>query len=529
MAAGKPDRPPSPALRDEAAPTSWLWSPWLSFGLVSLIRVAVFPFAWNIYGDAPSRVEILLEWMEHPFFLRSFHGARQYGPLNLYLLAALEWLFPDRFVVPRLLSLLLGCLSAWPLYRLAEKRFGRRAAALSTWAFALYGLHIQSSTTAASEAVFLFFLLWALVFLDRGWLAAAAAAVACSCAIRYDGWLYAPLSWLWLVGPVRAGRRRLGPAAGYVAATLIVPAFLMWGNWRDMGDPLYLVHYIDADHMRNAAHASAAIGRKLYAIYCLTFWPANLLIDLSPPVFVAIGVALWRKPALPADGRRPEAEASDRKSWGARQDLDLAVLATIPAALFSFRGAFLLQFHPLARFTIPTAVLLLPYAGPGFELLLAARRRGSQIALAATAVFLAVAFPAFIAWRTEGRADAWADTLRPVSPVSNLPPDLEAGAKALEAAIPSGGAVLVDQSPGYEDIALAFYVHLPFDRVWELRRPGMPEELEHRPPPAVIAEFPGGRLEEAGFTRAVDDGIDGFGRHYRLSQKIGRVSIFVCS
>jgi hypothetical protein len=486
---------------------SWLWSPWLAFGLVSLVRAGVFPFAWNIYGDAPSRVEILLEWMAHPFFLRSFHGARQYGPLNLYLLAALEWLWPDRFVVPRLLSLALGCLSAWPFYRLAERRFGRRAAAISTWAFALYGLHIQSSTTAASEAIFLFFLLWALVFLDREQLAAAAVAVACCCAVRYDGWLYAPLSWLFLVGPVRSGRVSLGRALAYAAGTLVVPVFLMWGNWRDMGDPLYLVHYIDADHMRNAAHAAAAIGRKLYAVYCLTFWPANLFVDLTPAVFAAVGIAVWRC----------------RRTWRA---LDLAVLATIPAALFSFRGAFLLQFHPLARFTIPTAVLLLPYAGPGFELLLEGRRRAARIAIIATSVVVTLAVPAIITWRTEGKADAWADTLRPVSPVSNLPPDLEAGAKALETAIGSGNA-LIDQSPGYEDIALAFYVHLPFDRVWELRRPGMAEDLEHRPAPDVIAEMPGGRLEEAGFTRAAGDGIDGFGRHYRLAQKIGRVSIYV--
>jgi hypothetical protein len=494
------------------ATSAWLWSPWLSLGLVSAVRFAVFPFAWNIYGDAPSRVETLLEWMAHPFFLRSFHGARQYGPLNLYLLAALEWLHPDRFVVPRLLSLALGCLSAWPFFRLAEARFGRRAAAVSTWAFAVYGLHVQSSTTAASEAVFLFFLLWALVALDRGWLAAAAGAMACCCAVRYDGWLYAPLSWLWLVGPVRNGRLRLGPAVAYAAGTLLVPAFLMWGNWRDMGDPLYLIHYIDADHMRNAAHASAAIGRGVYAAYCLAFWPANLLVDLSPLVFVAIALALWRLVRT--------------RAW---RDLDLAALAAIPAALFSFRGAFLLQFHPLARFTIPAAVLLLPYAGFGFELLLVGRPRIARLLLGTAAVLLALAFPGYLAWRTEGRADGWADTLRPVSPVSNLPPDLEGAASALEAAVRAGGerTVLVDQSPGYEDIALAFYVHLPFDRVWELRRPEMPEALAHRPPPSVIAELPGGRLEEAGFTHPVGDGIDGFGRHYRLDQRIGRVSIFV--
>jgi hypothetical protein len=240
------------------------------------------------------------------------------------------------------------------------------------------------------------------------------------------------------------------------------------------------------------------------------FWPANLLVDLSPPVFIAIGIAVW------GAGLK-------------RRSFDLALIAAVPAALFSFRGAFLLQFHPLARFTIPTAVLLLPYTGAGLERLLELRWRPIRIALAVATIALTLAFPAYLAWRTEGRADSWADTLRPVSPVSNLPPDLEAGARALETALGRGGdaTVLVDSSPGYEDIALAFYIHLPFDRVWELRRPEMPEELKHRPPPTVIAEMPNGRLEEAGYTHAVGDGIDGFGRHYRLVQRIGRVSIFV--
>ncbi len=132
-----------------------------------LLRLAVFPFAQNFYGDPMMRLKTLTAWMEHPFFLRSYIGARQFGPLHLYLLALGQWIHRDLDVGPRLISLIFGSLSAFPLYWLAAKRFGDRAALLSTLGLAIYPLHIQASTTAASEAIFLWFLLWALAMLDE--------------------------------------------------------------------------------------------------------------------------------------------------------------------------------------------------------------------------------------------------------------------------------------------------------------------------------------------------------------------------
>ena len=506
----------------QAAPSpfeSALTSPWAALALVTLVRALVFPFAWNLYGDAPARVQTVLRWLDRPFFLRSFEGARQFGPLNVYLLAALYRIVPDRFVVPRLLSLALGSLSAWPLYRLAERRFGRRAAAISSFAFALYGLHIQTSTTATSEGLFLFFLLWALAFLDRArgsarWLAPAALAMACACATRYDGWLYAPLSCLWLIGPLRARRVDWRAALGYATAVAAVPAFLMWGNWKDMGDPLFLVHFIDADHLRNAARASAAMGRWRYAAYCLVFWPANLLIELSPLIAAAAALAIF--------------ESVQRARWRG-----LWLLALVPAALFSVEGA-LGRFHPLARFTIPTAVLLLPYVGRGVELLLAARSPRARTGLAIGIVALALGFPAYFAWRTEGRGDPWADALRPLSPVSNLPPDLEAAAHALTQLargrqLARGGrtTILVDSDDAYDDLPLAFYVRQPENAVLELRERTTREALRHGgSSPDLVAVLRNGQLLASVLGSLSGTELLAFGRRYRPIETHGRVEIF---
>lgn len=512
--------PPSPATpHDQAAwPAAGdgslraiLESPWTALAGVTIVRALVFPFAWNLYGDAPARVETVLQWIRQPCFLRSFEGARQFGPLNVYLLAGLYWLVPDKYVVPRLLSLALGSLSAWPLYRLSEARFGRRAAAISGGALALYGLHIQSCTTATSEAIFLFFLLWALVSLDRAcnnprWLVVAAVAMGCACATRYDGWLYAPLTWLWLARPVRSGRLGWRRAFAYAAATLAIPAFLMWGNWRDLGDPFYLIHYINADHLQNAARASAAMGRLRYAAYCAAFWPTNLAIELSPVTAVAIALAV--------------AESS-RKGRGR----DLWLLAAVPALVFSVEGA-LLRFHPLARFTLPTALLLLPYAGRGAELLLTERSAGARRVIWLVAAFFAIAFPVYFSWRTEGRSDPWADALRPISPVSNLPPDLAAAAAALTRLAPDR-TVLVDSDAAYDDLPLAFYLRLPAARILQLRHQHDRESLRRGPAPDLLAILKGGELIASGLGTPTGGDLLAFGRRYRQLEQFGRVEIFV--
>jgi 4-amino-4-deoxy-L-arabinose transferase-like glycosyltransferase len=485
---------------------------YLMIGLLvtALIRVAVFPFAENFYGDPVMRLRALSEWLEHPFFLRSFLGARQFGPLHLYLLAAMKLLTGEERIGPRLLSLIFGTLSAWPIFALSARRFGAQAALWSTLAFAVYGLHIQASTTAVSEAVFLFFVLSGLSLLDhaadgeRLHLLLAGLSMACACAVRYDGWLYAPLSVGWLWTPSRRGVVSLKAVAGYLAIVLAVPAFLMWGNWVDVGDPLYLIHYIDRDHVMNAQRASAHMGRSLYAAYCLAFWPANLLLEMTPLVFVAcVGgiVAALR----------------------ARQARDLFFIAAIPAAYLSLKGALLLQFHPLARFTLPTAVLLMPYVGHGLRLgtdqLSFAMRR---VVLAATAA-TAVAIPTFLAARTMGSGDVWADTMRPVSPVSNLPPDLRRTAAWLRANARSRKTVL-GTNWLYEELPIGFYAGLSEGQLWNLRFGPLPQQFGK--PDLIVVPKECEQLGTGGAFAKDDLGLSAYGLRYDKLLDIGQVTVF---
>jgi 4-amino-4-deoxy-L-arabinose transferase-like glycosyltransferase len=485
---------------------------YLMIGLLAtgLIRIAVFPFAENFYGDPVMRLRALSEWLEHPFFLRSFLGARQFGPLHLYLLAAMRLVTGEERIGPRLLSLIFGTLSAWPMFALSARRFGAQAALWSTLAFAFYGLHIQASTTAVSEAVFLYFVLSGLSLLDRAaegerWhLPLAGLSMACACAVRYDGWLYAPLSIGWLWTPWRRGVVSLESVGGYLALVLAVPAFLMWGNWVDLGDPLYLIHYIDQDHIMNAQRASAHMGRSLYAAYCLAFWPANLLLEMTPLVCVACVTGIVA--ALRAQRAR-----------------DLFFIAAIPAAYLSVKGALMLQFHPLARFTLPTAVLLMPYVGHGLRL--ATDRLGAaarRVVLAST-VATAVAVPTFLAARTMGSGDVWADTMRPVSPVSNLPPDLRRTAAWLRANARSRKTV-VGTNWLYEELPIGFYAGLSEGQLWNLRFGPVPQEFGK--PDLIVVPKECEQLGTGGAFAKDDLGLTAYGLRYDKLLDIGKVTVF---
>ena len=127
-------------------------------------------------------------------------GAFQYGPLHVYLVAGALALGIDREDAGRWVSLIFGVLSVFPLWSLSRRLGGLQAAWWATAGLALWGMHIQMSTTAGSESVGLFFVLWSLALLAEGLeenrfppLFGSALVLNLACAVRYDCWLLIPL------------------------------------------------------------------------------------------------------------------------------------------------------------------------------------------------------------------------------------------------------------------------------------------------------------------------------------------------
>jgi 4-amino-4-deoxy-L-arabinose transferase-like glycosyltransferase len=390
----------------------------------------------------------------------------------------------------RMLSLLAGVLTVVPLYSLSRRLWGWRAGAVACLGFAVWGMHIQFSTTGASESLALLLVLGCLALFARGLdesrfgpLALSAFLLNLACATRYDAWLLMPLLCGVLVLQDKDRIASLTRAALFGLLCLPFPLVWMQGNELATGNPFYPISYIDAFHKTWVGDGIGRYGQVGYRLHNLLFWPGAALFTLTPlvAVFGALGMArTWKE----APGKR----------W-------LLWVVWVPTVYFALRGAVLANFAPLGRFTATQVALLLPFVLPGFERAVRGRSEGFKRALAAVTVLCAVAFPAWLGSFTLYRDGSAATTLRPVSPTSTNPVELMAVAGFLKNEVaPKGGAAIIDTDGQYRDLQLAFFGGLPEPRMARYRWEDFPKLLASASPEYLV-RFEGGGLErDPGFS-----------------------------
>jgi hypothetical protein len=246
--------------------------------------------------------------------------------------------------------------------------------------------------------------------------------------VRYDGWMYLPL----FAALIWVRFRDLRRATVFAAVCAVPAVFWMWVNWKYTGDALRPIHHIDQDHRMLADMVLGYFGQVRWRLYGLVYWPIAIL-GVATPLLGAFAIY----GSLKALVRR-------ERGW------ELAALAWIPAAYFTFRTSVLADFRPMARFALVAATLSLPFAGD----LIRPRLRAAVIALlVATPLFLAAA-----SWRRDGTLAEWA---RPLSPIGSVPPGIADAAQYLKAEVKPGDVILLDGVWDYLDIPLAFAVNLP--------------------------------------------------------------------
>ena len=397
-------------------------------------RAAPVLFGYEHYGDAPVRIELAERWAQAPHLWHGYLETYQYGPLHLTLVGGLVRLLGDRVVAARLLSLTSGLVGVWLLYRVAERERGREAGFWAALGLALSPLHIQASASGASEAFFLALLLGALLLVLRERALLSALLLGAAGLVRYDGWMYLPL-----LGALLLVRTRDVPRAlGYCAVAAAPALFWLWVNARWTGDPLAPIHHIDREHAMLAQMALASSGPLRARLEGLVFWPSAVCI-VATPVLGLLG--LW---------------GSARAAWRRETGWELVAIAWLPAAWFTFRTAALLDFHPMARFTLVAAALSLVFAHDAMALLRGPVRGVAVAAAAATPLVLTA-----LCWNRTGAAAEWA---RPLAPIGSLPPGIAEAAHWLAVNTAPADAILLDGSPYYLDITLAFAAALPEDR-----------------------------------------------------------------
>lgn len=468
---------------------------------VVLPRLLVLPVNLDLSGDAIARTWLAHRWLEAPHVITHFDdGAKQFGPLHLYLLALAEWLWPSLEHAGRVLSLVAGALTAWPLRALAARRFGSRAATFAVLGFAFWGLHVQCSTIAASEALTLLLVMAAVERFDAGARWTSALLLGLACASRYDPWLLVPLL------AVAEWRRTARAAAGmaFGAAASIFPLLWLAGHQHGLGDAFFPLRYIDDFHRAWWPAEAAIWGEGAYRLACLLFWPGAAVLTLTPAFAVGGAVMLSR-------------------AWRERPELRwLVALIVVPAALYTARAALFASFAPLARFTMKELLLLLPFAGWALD-------RWSQRWpwVARASIGLAAAWCiALGAWSYEPDT-RWSFTARSIAPTSRLEQPTRGLVETLAASTRERpGLLVVDEDPtGYDDLVISFYSGLPFDQQVRRRYDRYAEALASRAPRWLVL-FSRGRLLREGAAREVGEGVVEFqGRRYaRL--RAGRASVF---
>jgi len=428
-------------------------------------RLPAFFLGVEHYGDAPVRIELAERWLAAPHVWRGFTEAFQFGPLHLSLVASSLALWPARHWSPKLFSLACGLASLVLLYRLARRFVAKEAAFAAAMILAFSPLHIQASTTAASEAPFCALLLGCLLLLLSGRTIVPGLLLACAGLVRYDGWLYVPLCG----ALVYAQRRNLRDAALFCAvAALPVPLWL-WQNHLYAGDALAPIHHIDRDHRQLAQSAMQWLGPLRFRLYSLTYWPWAVLVICTPVAGLL---------ALAGSAR---AIARRTKGW------EIAAIGFVPVAYYAFRSAALADFRPLTRFAFMASVLATPFAWSALASF-PPRLRRPVLALGSAAL---VATPAALAFASYGRNGGTAEWARPISPISSVPPGIRQAERYVRTNLSPRDVVLLDSAWHYLDIPIAFELDLPETALIRHRWPDPAGRVARNPPTLAILLYQG--------------------------------------
>jgi len=353
--------------RARTANTSLARPGFLVFAIALVVRLIALPFATLQSADQASRVWSGWDWLDHPHLITE--GV--WGPLHIYLIGSVLWLWPDPVWAPLILHVVLGAVVPVVVYQLALELFGsQRGALLAGLAFAVYPTGMLVSLAPLSETPFILFLGIALLLVararrpDRRLRDATLAGVSIGLAtmLRYEAWMLLPFLTLLLLD-------RPKQCLAFLIPGLIHPIVWMLGNANAHGDPLYSIHW--ASHYHQFVHGGAQLVGLVWGAKRIWLLAEETIRGLTPPLSLLIGLGVlayfrrWRS-----------------KSIWLLPPLGLALLLAVAAV----QGSLSINL----RYTVTFGLMLVPFAACSLDALGIETWSRRRFVAAAVALLVAV-------------------------------------------------------------------------------------------------------------------------------------------
>ncbi len=170
-----------------------------------LLRVLALLISDNFHGIAAGKIFSALRLIVYPNILEAWIVAA-HGPVHMYILALVLKIFKDPFIIPRLISLIMGEAFLIVYFYLLKRTFNEVVAFLSLFVASFFSLLIVYSVLSTAETTFLFFLFSGLLFFEKfkregelKFLFSSAFFISCSSLCRFEGGMFIVIVSLFLI------------------------------------------------------------------------------------------------------------------------------------------------------------------------------------------------------------------------------------------------------------------------------------------------------------------------------------------
>lgn len=265
---------------------------WGIFIFALALRFVLLPYSQTVHADAVSRVFIAVNWLGNPHYITDGY----WGPLHHYLNALSIALTPGWIIGPKLLNILLGSLTVFPLFGFTKNVFkSSTGATIVALIYVLCPVLLRNSFQALAGVSYGFFVVTSMYYLSKGfsengklkYAALGGLFITFAAATRYEAWVI--IACFTLVGVLM---REWRFTAVFWLCAMIFPGPWMIGNQIEFGDFLYSVNQNDVWNIQREGINDNV--NDVLLTQRLIFFPMSFAQNISPiAALMLIGWLIW--------------------------------------------------------------------------------------------------------------------------------------------------------------------------------------------------------------------------------------------